>query len=151
MRARRQCLLSTVLSVVCLWKCWQMCLVRCENVVCVFGLLTRASGRKRCLVAHFLCLCVLVNTSSSPMPSQHSSLTDLESQEEDSPRRILFFKPMSCHGLFRTHRRLGVIIGRDATFECSGGGIMVRLKKNTWFMSFICEDKKLSRELQGRG
>ena len=29
----------------------------------------------------------------------------LESQEEDAPKRILFFKPMSWLGQIRTHRR----------------------------------------------
>ncbi len=29
----------------------------------------------------------------------------LESQEEDTPKRILFFKPMSCLGQIRSHRR----------------------------------------------
>jgi hypothetical protein len=32
-------------------------------------------------------------------------MSDLESQEEDSPKRILFFKPMSCLGQIRPHRR----------------------------------------------
>ena len=32
-------------------------------------------------------------------------MDDLESQEEDSPKRILFFKPMSCPGQIRSHRR----------------------------------------------
>jgi hypothetical protein len=32
-------------------------------------------------------------------------MTDLESQEEDAPKRILFFKPMSWLGQIRTHRR----------------------------------------------
>jgi hypothetical protein len=31
--------------------------------------------------------------------------SDLESQEEDTPERILFFKPMSWLGQIRTHRR----------------------------------------------
>ncbi len=34
-----------------------------------------------------------------------TELTDLESQEEDTPKRILFFKPMSWLGQIRTHRR----------------------------------------------
>jgi hypothetical protein len=32
-------------------------------------------------------------------------MTDLESQEEDAPKRILFFKPMSCLGQIRHYRR----------------------------------------------
>jgi hypothetical protein len=34
-----------------------------------------------------------------------TEMTGLESQEEDDPHRILFFKPMSCLGQIRTHRR----------------------------------------------
>ncbi len=34
-----------------------------------------------------------------------TEMTGLESQEEDDPKRILFFKPMSCLGQIRTHRR----------------------------------------------
>jgi hypothetical protein len=34
-----------------------------------------------------------------------TEMTDLESQEEDDPKRILFFKPMSWLGQIRTHRR----------------------------------------------
>ena len=34
-----------------------------------------------------------------------SKMTDLESQEEDTPKRILFFKPMSWLGQIRSHRR----------------------------------------------
>ncbi len=32
-------------------------------------------------------------------------MTCLESQEEDAPKRILFFKPMSWLGQIRPHRR----------------------------------------------
>jgi hypothetical protein len=32
-------------------------------------------------------------------------VADLESQEEDAPKRILFFKPMSWLGQIRPHRR----------------------------------------------
>ncbi len=32
-------------------------------------------------------------------------MTGLESQEEDTPNRVLFFKPMSCLGQIRPHRR----------------------------------------------
>jgi hypothetical protein len=32
-------------------------------------------------------------------------MTGLESQQEDTPIRILFFKPMSCLGQIRSHRR----------------------------------------------
>ncbi len=36
-----------------------------------------------------------------------TEMVDLESQEEeeDAPKRILFFKAMSCLGQTRTHRR----------------------------------------------
>ena len=34
-----------------------------------------------------------------------TEMTVLESQEEDAPKRILFFKPMSWLGQIRTHRR----------------------------------------------
>ena len=34
-----------------------------------------------------------------------TEMTGLESQEEDAPKRILFFKPMSWLGQIRPHRR----------------------------------------------
>jgi hypothetical protein len=34
-----------------------------------------------------------------------TEMTDLESQEEDDPKCILFFKPMSWLGQIRSHRR----------------------------------------------
>ncbi len=34
-----------------------------------------------------------------------TEMTDLESQEEDAPNRILFFKPMSWLGQIRSHCR----------------------------------------------
>jgi hypothetical protein len=34
-----------------------------------------------------------------------TEMTDLESQEEDVPNRILFFKTMSCLGQIRSHRK----------------------------------------------
>jgi hypothetical protein len=34
-----------------------------------------------------------------------TEMEDLESQEEDDPKRILFFKPMSWMGQIRPHRR----------------------------------------------
>ena len=34
-----------------------------------------------------------------------TEMVSLETQEEDAPRRILWFKPMSCLGQIRTHRR----------------------------------------------
>jgi hypothetical protein len=34
-----------------------------------------------------------------------TEMTGLESQEEDAPKRILFFKPMSWMGQIRSHRR----------------------------------------------
>ena len=34
-----------------------------------------------------------------------TEMTDLESQEEDAPKRLLFFKPMSWLDQIRTHRR----------------------------------------------
>jgi hypothetical protein len=32
-------------------------------------------------------------------------MTDLESQEEDAPKRVLFYKPMSWLRQIRSHRR----------------------------------------------
>jgi hypothetical protein len=34
-----------------------------------------------------------------------TEMSDLESQEEDTPKFILFFKPMSWLGQIRSHRR----------------------------------------------
>ncbi len=34
-----------------------------------------------------------------------TEMTDLESQKEDAPKRILFFNPMSWLGQIRSHRR----------------------------------------------
>jgi hypothetical protein len=34
-----------------------------------------------------------------------TEMADLESQEEDAPKRILFVKTMSCLGQIRSHRR----------------------------------------------
>ncbi len=34
-----------------------------------------------------------------------TEITGLESQEEDDPKCILFFKDMSCLGQIRSHRR----------------------------------------------
>ena len=34
-----------------------------------------------------------------------TEMVNLESQEEDAPKRVLWFKPMSCLGQIRTHRR----------------------------------------------
>ena len=34
-----------------------------------------------------------------------TEMAGLESQEEDVPNSILFFKPMSCLGQIRSHRR----------------------------------------------
>ncbi len=34
-----------------------------------------------------------------------TEMTGLESQEEDDPKRLLFFKPMGYLGQIRTHRR----------------------------------------------
>jgi hypothetical protein len=34
-----------------------------------------------------------------------TEMVDLESQEEDAPKRILFFKPISWLGQIRSHRR----------------------------------------------
>jgi len=34
-----------------------------------------------------------------------TEMAGLESQEEDAPRRVLYFKPMSCLGQIRSHRR----------------------------------------------
>ncbi len=35
-------------------------------------------------------------------------MADLESQEEDAPKRVLFYKPMGCLGQIRPHRRDGL-------------------------------------------
>jgi hypothetical protein len=35
----------------------------------------------------------------------HTEMTGLESQEEDAPKCILFYKPMSWLGQIRSHRR----------------------------------------------
>ncbi len=40
-----------------------------------------------------------------PSPSLRTEMVILESQEEDVPNRILFFKPMSGLGQIRSHRR----------------------------------------------
>jgi hypothetical protein len=34
-----------------------------------------------------------------------TEMASLESQEEDAPKRVLFYKPMSWLGQIRTHRR----------------------------------------------
>ena len=34
-----------------------------------------------------------------------TEMADLESQEEDAPKRVLFYKPMSWLGQIRPHRR----------------------------------------------
>jgi hypothetical protein len=36
---------------------------------------------------------------------QRMEMAGLESQEEDAPKRVLFFKPMSWLGQIRSHRR----------------------------------------------
>jgi hypothetical protein len=45
---------------------------------------------------------VVVTVEESVLKTE---MTDLESQEEDAPQRILFFKPMSWLGQIRSHRR----------------------------------------------
>jgi hypothetical protein len=52
-----------------------------------------------------------------------TEMTVLESQEEDDPKRILFFKPMSWLGQIRTHRR-------DESWSAS-------LWKTFFFMSMV--------------
>jgi hypothetical protein len=34
-----------------------------------------------------------------------TEMVSLESQEEDAPNRIIWYKPMSCLGQIRSHRR----------------------------------------------
>ena len=46
---------------------------------------------------------MIVTTVEDSVP--RTEMTVLESQEEDDPKRILFFKPMSWLGQLRTHRR----------------------------------------------
>ena len=46
--------------------------------------------------------CIVVTVEDSVVSTEMSVL---ESQEEDVPNRILFFKPMSWMGQIRTHRR----------------------------------------------
>jgi hypothetical protein len=45
---------------------------------------------------------VVVTVEESVLTTE---MAGLESQEEDTPKRILFFKPMSWLGQIRTHRR----------------------------------------------
>ena len=46
--------------------------------------------------------CIVATVEDSVLRTE---MTDLESQEEDAPKRILFFKPMSWLGQLRSHRR----------------------------------------------
>jgi hypothetical protein len=46
--------------------------------------------------------CVVATVEESVLKTE---MADLESQEEDAPKRILFFKPMSWLGQIRPHRR----------------------------------------------
>ena len=46
--------------------------------------------------------CIVATVEESVLKSE---MTGLESQEEDDPKRILFFKSMSWLGQIRTHRR----------------------------------------------
>jgi hypothetical protein len=46
--------------------------------------------------------CVVVTVEESVLKTE---MADLESQEEDAPERILFFKSMSWLGQIRSHRR----------------------------------------------
>ncbi len=46
--------------------------------------------------------CVVATVEESVLKTE---MTGLESQEEDAPKRLLFFKPMSWLGQIRTHRR----------------------------------------------
>jgi hypothetical protein len=57
------------------------------------------------------------HTTRAPSRSQHrivvtvedsvlrTEMVNLESQEEDAPKHILHYKPMSCLGQIRPHRR----------------------------------------------
>jgi hypothetical protein len=46
--------------------------------------------------------CIVVTVEDSVLRTE---MTGLESQEEDAPKRILFFKTMSWLGQIRSHRR----------------------------------------------
>ena len=46
--------------------------------------------------------CIVATVEDSVLRTE---MSDLESQEEDVPKRILFFKPMSWLGEIRSHRR----------------------------------------------
>jgi hypothetical protein len=46
--------------------------------------------------------CIVTTVEESVLRME---MTGLESQEEDDPKRVLFFKPMSWVGHIRTHRR----------------------------------------------
>ena len=46
--------------------------------------------------------CIVVTVDDSVLRTE---MTGFESQEEDAPKRILFFKPMSWLGKIRSHRR----------------------------------------------
>ncbi len=47
-------------------------------------------------------LCTVATVEDSVLRTEMAAL---ESQEEDAPKRILFFKPMSWLGQIRPHRR----------------------------------------------
>jgi hypothetical protein len=44
-----------------------------------------------------------------PTSVLRTELADLEPLEEDAPKRVLWYTPMSWLGVIRPHRRLGVI------------------------------------------
>jgi hypothetical protein len=46
--------------------------------------------------------CVVATVEDSVLRTEMASL---ESQEKDAPRRVLWYKPMSCLGQIRPHRR----------------------------------------------
>ena len=46
--------------------------------------------------------CVVATVEESVLKTE---MTGLESQEDDAPKRLLFFKPMSWLGQIRSHRR----------------------------------------------
>jgi hypothetical protein len=50
----------------------------------------------------FTCDSIVVTVEDSVLRTE---MTDIESQEKDTPRRVLYFKPMSWLGQIRPHRR----------------------------------------------
>jgi hypothetical protein len=85
-----------------------------------------------------------------------TEMAGLEFQEEDAPKRILFFKPMSWLGQIRTHRRdeswsaslwktffsvsMGAqipVIAEKPLATCGCRKQRIRLKHNTWLKAEV--------------